>query len=119
MIWNVRVSPMSAILWGGLPVISLPRNRTRPEDGFTKPVMQLTVVVFPDPFGPMMPRISPSPTSKLTRLSAMMPPKVLVISWICRIGPPSYFFPPFDLMIFPLAVNHQPLAAKDNEGQQD
>jgi hypothetical protein len=22
-------------------------------------------------------------------------------------------------MIFPLAVNHQPLAAKDNEGQQD
>lgn len=42
------------------------------------PLTRLNSVVFPDPFGPMMPRISPSSTVKLTSLTAATPPKVLV-----------------------------------------
>ncbi|CAH1682905.1 hypothetical protein CHELA17_63250 [Chelatococcus asaccharovorans] len=36
---------------------------------------QLKSVVFPAPFGPMIPKISPLPTSKLTSFSATIPPK--------------------------------------------
>jgi len=43
--------------------------------------MQLKAVVFPEPFGPMSPRISPSLTSKETALSAMKPPKRFVSPW--------------------------------------
>src|SRR3989449_6912281 len=40
--------------------------------------MQLKAVVFPEPFGPMSPRISPSLTPKATALSAVKPPKRFV-----------------------------------------
>ena len=39
--------------------------------------MQLNIVVLPEPFGPISPRISPSATSKDTSLSAVNPPKRL------------------------------------------
>jgi len=39
------------------------------------PLMTLKSVVFPAPFGPMTLTISPSPTLKLTSLSARKPPK--------------------------------------------
>src|SRR5829696_8012921 len=40
--------------------------------------MQLKVVLFPEPFGPMRPRISPSSTSNDTSLTAVKPPNFLV-----------------------------------------
>src|SRR6266542_6090466 len=40
--------------------------------------MTLTSVVFPEPLGPMSPRISPSPSSKLTWETAASPPNRLV-----------------------------------------
>ena len=42
------------------------------------PAMQLKIVLLPDPFGPMRPRISPSETSNDTSLTAVKPPKRLV-----------------------------------------
>jgi len=42
------------------------------------PLMQLSSVVFPAPLGPMMPRISPFATEKVTPSSAATPPKRLV-----------------------------------------
>src|SRR5882724_954104 len=40
--------------------------------------MQLKVVLLPDPFGPIRPRISPSLTSKDTSLTARRAPNLLV-----------------------------------------
>ena len=48
--------------------------------------MQLTTVVLPEPFGPIIPRISPAWTSKLTLLRAWIPPKFLVMPLTLRIG---------------------------------
>ena len=48
--------------------------------------MQLNIVVLPEPFGPISPRISPSATSKETRLSALKPPNCLVTSATRSIG---------------------------------
>src|SRR6266550_3890778 len=42
--------------------------------------MQLSKVVFPAPFGPMIPRTSPCSTSKLTPARALTPPKRLLTS---------------------------------------
>ena len=42
------------------------------------PEMQLKAVVLPEPFGPMRPRISPSPTSNEIAFSAVKPPKRFV-----------------------------------------
>src|SRR5207245_726860 len=42
--------------------------------------MQLSSVVLPAPFGPMMPRTSPSSTPKLTPARAFTPPKRLLTS---------------------------------------
>src|SRR5713226_5480241 len=41
------------------------------------PLTRLKRVVFPDPFGPITPRISPASTVKLTSLTAATPPKLL------------------------------------------
>src|SRR5215471_13452248 len=41
------------------------------------PVIMLNRVVFPAPFGPIIPRISLSPSSKLTESTALRPPKFL------------------------------------------
>src|ERR1041385_1194367 len=52
-----------------------PRKRTSPELGRCAPTRQEKSVVFPAPFGPMMPKTSPSLTSKSTAESASRPPK--------------------------------------------
>ena len=48
--------------------------------------MQLNIVVLPEPFGPINPRISPSATSKDTSLSAVNPPKRLTAPDTARSG---------------------------------
>ena len=40
--------------------------------------MQLKIVLLPEPFGPMRPRISPSSTAKETSLTAEKPPNLFV-----------------------------------------
>src|SRR5260370_19877784 len=52
-------------------------NRIEPAVGRSAPATRLKVVILPDPFGPMRPTISPSRTSKDTRLTATKPPKRL------------------------------------------
>src|SRR4029453_3491252 len=74
---------------GGRPAMSSPLNRMRPEVGRMTPVRQLKKVLFPAPFGPMMARISPFATSKLTRLSAVSPPKRTVRSSVRSTGVPA------------------------------
>ncbi len=58
-----------------MPVTILPSSFTSPSVGASCPRMQLNVVDLPQPLGPMMPRISPSSTWKLTPSTAAMPPK--------------------------------------------
>ena len=59
MSWNVRATPIRNLLCGGNPVMSLSRKKTFPDDGRKAPAINLKRVVFPAPFGPMMPRSSP------------------------------------------------------------
>ena len=61
-----------------MPVTSRPSSRTAPALGRSWPRMQLKSVDLPEPFGPMMPRISRSRTSKETPSTAAMPPKCLL-----------------------------------------
>src|SRR6266851_4083510 len=49
-----------------------------PAVGGRKPLRRLKQVVFPAPFGPMSPTISPSSTARSTRLTAASPPKYFV-----------------------------------------
>ena len=55
-----------------------------PCDG-TKPLRRSKSVVFPAPLGPIIPMISFDLTSKVTELTAKIPPKLRVISSISRI----------------------------------
>ena len=63
----------------GSPPISSPAKRDRAaRSAHSMPAMQLKIVLLPEPFGPIRPRISPSSTSKETSLTAVKPPNVLV-----------------------------------------
>src|SRR6516164_1722681 len=62
---------------GGRPAISCPRKRIEPAVGAKVPDSMLKIVLFPDPFGPIRPRISPSPTANETSLTAVKPPNRL------------------------------------------
>ncbi len=75
--WKVRPMPRWQILWGFIPWISRPWKSTFPDVGGGTPLIMLNVVVFPEPLGPIRPKISPSCTSKVTSLTAVRPPKYL------------------------------------------
>src|SRR5271165_4752208 len=62
---------------GGLPAISRPSKRIEPAVGARVPDSMLKIVLLPDPFGPISPRISPSPTANETPLTAVNPPNRL------------------------------------------
>src|SRR5437762_4801301 len=70
--------PACATRYAGSPATSSPRKRTEPDVGRNAPAIRLKVVLFPEPFGPMRPRISPSATSNETFLTARKPSKLLV-----------------------------------------
>src|SRR5437588_1021004 len=72
--WNVRPTRSLARLCDGQSVTSYPKRWTRPETGFTFPVITLNSVVFPAPLGPMSPTICPAPTLSETVSSALTPP---------------------------------------------
>src|SRR4051794_33872318 len=78
MFWKVRAIPslvMANRLW---PPMLLPLKSTSPDVGAYTPVIVLKHVVFPAPFGPIRPRISPGRMSNDTSSSATTPPKRIV-----------------------------------------
>src|SRR5215471_11523114 len=77
-IWNVRAMPLRQMRCAESPAISLPLKRIEPAVGRKVPAIRLNVVLLPEPFGPIRPRISPSRTANDTWLTARKPPKRLV-----------------------------------------
>src|SRR5262249_60561457 len=69
------------------PAMSVPLKRMRPLVGRRTPVRQLKNVLLPAPLGPMIARISPRGTAKLTLLSAVSPPNRTVSLSVRRIAP--------------------------------
>ena len=61
-----------------MPAISRPSRRIEPPEGASAPAIRLKVVLLPEPFGPIRPRISPCASSNETSLTAVNPPKRLV-----------------------------------------
>ncbi len=66
--------------------MSSPKKVMRPSVGGKKPDSKLKRVVFPDPFGPMMPVTSSFLIEKFTLLTAMRPPKCLLNPSAARIS---------------------------------
>src|SRR6266446_3165718 len=69
--------PRLMIRCGGRPASSAPANFIDPADGTSVPESRLKIVLLPEPFGPIRPRISPSSTLNETLLTAVKPPKRL------------------------------------------
>src|SRR5712691_11008188 len=82
MFWNVRAIPKVTRACGGRPDTSAPLKTMWPAVGANNPHMRLTIVLLPEPFGPMRPRISPRATERSTPSTARTPPKCLVR--LCR-----------------------------------
>src|SRR5215813_12469282 len=74
-IWKVRPIPPLMIRCGAAPAISCPSNRIEPAVGTRVPDSMLKIVLLPEPFGPIRPRISPFSTLNDTLLTAVKPPK--------------------------------------------
>src|SRR5215475_4579054 len=75
MFWNVRAIPRPTRLCTGVRARSSPRNRIVPEVSGKRPLTRLTVVLLPDPLGPISPTISPSATVRSSPSTARTPPK--------------------------------------------
>src|SRR6516164_1402362 len=63
-----------------MPAMDRPWKRISPELGRKTPATTLKTVVFPAPFGPMRPAISPGFTDRSTCERAVTPPKVMMTS---------------------------------------
>ena len=88
--WNVRPTPMRQTSKVFLPSIGCASSRAEPSSASSTPFSTLNSVVLPAPFGPMMPRISPSATEKLTSLTARSPPKARDSPSTWRSGAPAW-----------------------------
>ena len=55
MIWNFRLMPARERAAGVACVMSLPRKVTVPAVGVSAPAIDLSNVLFPEPFGPISP----------------------------------------------------------------
>ena len=80
MFWNVRAIPRFVIWKRFRPARDCPSNMTDPLVAVYTPVITLKHVVFPAPFGPINPRISPLSMWKLTSSRATTPPK-RIVTW--------------------------------------
>src|SRR5438477_3023596 len=74
-IWKVRPIPPLMMACGARPAISDPANSIEPAVGTSVPESMLKIVLLPEPFGPIRPRISPCSTLNDTLLTAVKPPK--------------------------------------------
>src|SRR5262250_1843803 len=86
--------PRLMILCGACPAISRPSKRMEPAFGARAPESMLKIVLLPEPFGPISPRISPFATSNDTLLTAVKPPKRLVNPSTVSIAVPGGRPPP-------------------------
>ena len=75
--------------WAGVPVMSFPSKRMRPELGGNVPVSRLKSVVLPAPFGPMIECRLPASMLSVTSLTAVSAPKDLVRFSVWRIAMPQ------------------------------
>src|SRR4051795_2826399 len=66
--------PLLMMRCGATPEISAPSNRIDPAVGTSVPDSRLKIVLLPEPFGPIRPRISPRSTLNDTLLTAVKPP---------------------------------------------
>src|SRR3954466_15160469 len=71
--------PLLMIRCGDRPAISTPSKRTDPAVAGSVPDSKLKIVLLPEPFGPIRPRISPRSTLNDTLLTAVKPPNRFVI----------------------------------------
>ena len=84
--WKVLAIRFLATLSDENPVTSSPIRYTFPLVGVYIPVHILKNVVFPAPFGPMIPKMSPAITFISTFSTAFRPPKYLHKPFDSRIG---------------------------------
>src|SRR5262249_2131858 len=77
-LWKVLTTPSPAMISGRSVWISLPFQSTLPEVGGRSPAIMLRSVVLPEPFGPMMPTISPGSTAKEISATATRPANCLL-----------------------------------------
>ena len=68
------MKPSDAFARSGSAAMSWPLTAIRPEVGFNSPAIIRSVVVFPAPFGPRKPWISPGCTSSVTPSTAVNGP---------------------------------------------
>src|SRR3954468_12895999 len=67
--------PLLMMRCGATPESSAPSNRIDPAVGTSVPDSMLKIMLLPEPFGPIRPRISPCSTRNDTLFTAMKPPK--------------------------------------------
>src|SRR4051812_257426 len=67
--------PPLMMRYGAEPAISCPSKLIEPAVGASVPDSMLKIVLLPEPFGPIRPRISPFSTLNDTLLTAVKPPK--------------------------------------------
>src|SRR5262245_1666402 len=92
-IWKVRPMPLLMIRCGAAPAISWPSKTIEPAVGTSVPDSMLKIVLLPEPFGPIRPRISPVSTLNDTLLTAVKPPKRFTRPFTASTAaPPSYWF---------------------------
>src|SRR5271154_4175601 len=83
------MTPSDAMTSGRAPAISRSFQNTWPPVGGNRPANRLSNVVFPEPFGPKIPMISPLLMENETSDTATRPPKRLVrFSILSSISPP-------------------------------
>src|SRR4051794_23965865 len=87
-IWKVRPMPLLMIRCGDSPAISTPSNRIDPAVADSVPDSRLKIVLFPDPFGPIRPRISPRSTLNDTLFTAVKPPNRFISPSTTSTAPP-------------------------------
>src|SRR5690242_20784205 len=85
--------PRLMIRCGGRPASSWPSNAIEPAVGGNVPESMLKIVLLPDPFGPIRPRISPFSTLNDTLLTARKPPNRFTRPSTTSTGAPSAPFP--------------------------
>ncbi len=76
LIWNVRARPRRARSSCDTVVMSSPFSMMRPDDGESAPVIRLTSVVLPAPFGPISARRAPRSSVRLTSCVTCSAPKL-------------------------------------------
>src|SRR6185295_8497111 len=62
--------------WGAALVMSRPAKITAPRSGRRRPIIRLSAVVLPAPFGPMTPSASRSPTARVRSSMTRSDPNV-------------------------------------------